>query len=152
MKRVAALALALAASLGGMAPGASAADLGRLILTPEQREALDARRKARLPDKPAAGPTAIAPVTRVDGFVQRAGGRSTVWVNGQAVTEGSPDSAARIARGAPGVSLRLGDEGRDVRTQVGQSVDASTGAVIDPLDGGEVRVRRPATPRAPLPK
>lgn len=128
------------------APAAAAEDLGRLFLTPEQREALDARRRARLPDKPAAAATA-SPTTRVDGYVQRSGGRSTVWVNGQSVTEDAPDASARIARGAPGVSLRLGEDGRDVRTQVGQSVDTITGDVKDPLGDGQVRVKRPAPPR-----
>ena len=144
MKRAAGLLLAALAA----APAAAAdAELGRLFLTPEQREALDARRRARLPDKPAPA-AAASPVTRVDGYVQRSGGRSTVWVNGQSITEGA-DAPARIARGAPGVSVRLGEDGRDVRTQVGQSVDASTGEVKDPLGDGQLRVKRPAPQRDP---
>lgn len=130
---------------------AAAEELGRLFLTPEQREALDARRRARLPDKPAAAATA-SPTTRVDGYVQRSGGRSTVWVNGQSVAEDAPDASARIARGAPGVSLRLGEDGRDVRTQVGQSIDSLTGDVKDPLGDGQVRVKRPVPSRDSRPK
>lgn len=66
-------ALLLAIFLGS----AQAQELGRLFFTPEQRAALDARRKARMPDKPAA--TVVAsPVTKLDGFVQRSSGPSTV--------------------------------------------------------------------------
>lgn len=136
----AAVALAMPAVAGAADP------LGRLFLTPEQRETLDARRRARLPDKPAA-PTATAPVSRVDGYVQRSVGRSTVWVNGQAITENTPEAPARVDRGTPGVTLRLGEDGRGVRTQVGQSVDSATGEVRDPLGDGEVRVRRSPPPR-----
>jgi len=65
-----------------LAPSVTLAqDLGRLFFTPEQREALDSRRKARVPDKPAAA-MVVSPTTRVDGFVKRSGGPSTVWVNG----------------------------------------------------------------------
>lgn len=146
-----ALGILLAALSTLASSGASAEELGRLFLTPEQREALDARRRARLPDKPAAAATA-SPTTRVDGYVQRSGGRSTVWVNGQSVSEDAPDASARIARGAPGVSLRLGEDGRDIRTQVGQSVDTVTGDVKDPLGDGQVRARRLAPPRDARPK
>ena len=142
----------LCAALSALASASvSAEELGRLVLTPEQREALDARRRARLPDKPAAAASA-SPTTRVDGYVQRSGGRSTVWVNGQSIAEDATDASARIARGAPGVSLRLGEDGRDVRTQVGQSIDTLTGDVKDPLGDGQVRVKRPAPPRDARPK
>jgi len=149
VKRVLGIVFSALSALAGTTVAAE--ELGRLFLTPEQREALDARRRARLPDKPVAA-AAASPTTRVDGYVQRSGGRSTVWVNGQSVTEDAPDASARIARGAPGVSLRLGEDGRDVRTQVGQSIDTLTGDVKDPLGDGQVRVKRPAPPRDAPPK
>ncbi len=141
MRHIAAAALALLACAT-----ANAEELGRLFLTPEQREALDARRRARLPDKPAPSAAQSAPSMRVDGYVQRPGGRSTVWLNGQPSREDSGERAARIA-GAGGVSVRLGDESRDVTTKVGQTVDSSSGSVMDPLEGGEIRVRRAPAPR-----
>ena len=86
--RPAALATILAGLLGAAAAtGAAAQELGRLFFTPDQRAALDARRKARVPDKPAATPQVESPVTRVNGVVQRSGGKSTVWVNGEAIPE-----------------------------------------------------------------
>ena len=39
--------------LAAGATAAAAQELGRLFFTPEQRAELDARRKARVPDKPA---------------------------------------------------------------------------------------------------
>ena len=83
MKALAAMVMGGALLLG--TAGAQAQELGRLFFTPEQRAALDARRKARVPDKPAAASAVEQPVTRVDGAVRRSGGRSTVWVNGEAI-------------------------------------------------------------------
>ena len=69
-------------AFGLLAPAAQAQELGRLFFTPEQRSSLDARRKARIPDKPAAVVVA-APVTRLDGYVKRSAGPATVWINGE---------------------------------------------------------------------
>ena len=69
-------------------------EVGRLFFTPDQRAALDARRKARVPDKPAAVAVA-SPTTRVDGFVKRSRGPSTVWVNGEPLPEGAPEAPRR---------------------------------------------------------
>lgn len=143
-----ATALALAALLH--ASPAPAQELGRLFLTPEQRTALDARRNARVPDRPAAAPTVVAPVTRIDGYVQRPGGKSTVWVNGQAVPEGTRDPNASIqpgGAGTPSVAIQIGETNRDARARVGQSIDTVTGAVRDPLGEGEITVKRPGAPR-----
>ena len=61
----------LVALLLSAAPAIAAAqDLGRLFFTPQQRSALDDRRRARMPDKPAAA-AVTTPVTRVDGYVSR---------------------------------------------------------------------------------
>jgi len=121
-----------------VAPSVSAAqDLGRLFFTPEQREALDARRKARVPDKPAAA-VVVSPTTRVDGLVKRSGGPSTVWVNGEALPEGSGD-APRIA---PSLSVTLGDGGRRTALKPGEILDRGTGEVRDIIGDGEIRVRR----------
>ena len=135
MNTVRALLLLLA-----LAPSVSMAqDLGRLFFTPEQREALDARRKARVPDKPAAA-IVVSPTTRVDGFVKRSGGPSTVWVNGEALPEGSGD-APRIA---PSMSVSVGEGGRRTALKPGEVLDRGTGEVRDVIGGGEIRVRRNA--------
>ena len=119
------------------APCAFAQDLGRLFFTPEQRAALDARRKARVPDKPAAAVVA-SPTTRVDGFVKRSSGPSTVWVNGEPLPEGSGD-APRIG---PRVSVPLGEAGRRANLRPGETLDRGTGEVRDVIGDGEIRIRR----------
>ena len=124
-----------------IAPCAQAQELGRLFFTPQQRADLDARRKARVPDKPAAAAVA-SPVTRLDGYVKRSAGPSTVWINGESVTEGSPD-APRIDRGPSGsVSIGAGEGGGRVRMKPGESLDRGNGEVHDVIGDGEIQVRR----------
>jgi hypothetical protein len=130
-------------------PAQAVEEMGRLFLTPEQRAALEARRRTRQPDKPAAA--ALAPTTRVDGYVRRQGGKSTIWLNGEPLTE-SRGPGARIEAGKtgqPGVAVPLGEDSRSAHARVGQSVDSVTGEVKDPLGEGEIRVQRsPAKPQA----
>lgn len=129
---------------------AAAQELGRLFFTPDQRAALDARRRARIPDKPAAV-IVESPTTRVDGYVQRSGGRSTVWVNGEPAPEGAQADGMRVrpARNDPSrFSISLGEKERSFELKVGQKLDRGTGEVRDPIGDGEIKVRRPgAAPR-----
>jgi hypothetical protein len=148
MRTRAAPACLLAALL--LAPAAGAQELGRLFFTPEQRAALDARRKARVPDKPAAVPQAESPVTRINGAVRRSGGKSTVWVNGEAIPEGAQADSAKVTareRGAGRVTLPAG-EGAQRDLRVGESLDRGSGEVRDVIGEGEIRVGpRPAQPK-----
>ncbi|HUK04872.1 MAG TPA: hypothetical protein VLV90_07305 [Burkholderiales bacterium] len=141
MRNAITLAALMTALLG--AAGARAQELGRLFFTPEQRAALDARRKARVPDKPAAAPQAESPITRVNGEVQRSGGRSTVWVNGEAIPEGAPAGAAQPAPSAAGpghVSLPAGESAQRYDLRVGESLDRGSGEVRDVIGEGEIRI------------
>lgn len=137
---------ALLVGLFCAAGAAQAADeLGRLFFTPAQRAALDARRKARVPDRPTAAVVA-SPVTRIDGYVKRSRGPSTVWMNGESLSEGSPE-APRIespARGDGEVSISVGESGRRVRLKPGEALDRGTGEVKDVIGDGEIQVRRRA--------
>ena len=128
------------------APAAQAQELGRLFFTPDQRANLDQRRKARVPDKPAAAAVVASPVTRVDGFVQRSAGPSTVWINGESVTESAPE-APRIdsGRNASGsVSINVGESGKRVRLKPGETLDRGNGEVHDVIGDGEIQVRKRA--------
>jgi len=138
MMRATLLALLLALPAGQ----AAAQELGRLFFTPEQRGALDARRKARLPDKPAA--SAPAPTTRIDGTVKRSRGKSTVWVNGEAVPDGTQPEGLRLRRGedASRVTVTIGEDGRRREMRVGETLDRATGEVKDVIGDGEVRIER----------
>jgi hypothetical protein len=86
-----------------------------------------------------------SPTTRLDGFVRRADGRSTVWVNGESLGE-SAAAAPRFERGRStdaAVSVTLGESGARVALKAGQILDRGTGEVRDVLGGGGVDVRRP---------
>ena len=145
----ASIALVAAAIALAGAGSVQAQELGRLFFTPEQRAALDARRKARVPDKPAATPVTESPVTRVNGAVQRGNGRSTVWVNGEMIPENAQTDSARVTpRGVkPGsVSVPLGENAPPRDMRVGESLDRGSGEVRDLIGEGEIRIgpRRPA--------
>jgi len=136
--------LLIALVLLAAAAPAGAQEIGRLFFTPEQRAALDARRKARVPDKAAA--VVASPTTRLDGFVKRSGGPSTVWINGESLPDNAPEApnidTSRDASGS--VSISVGEGGRRVRLKAGEALDRGNGEVKDVIGDGEIRVRRPA--------
>lgn len=139
MKHAAAVALACVL----LAPAAAGAqELGRLFFTPEQRDALDARRRARLPDKPAA--VAASPTTRLNGYVTRSSGKSTLWLDGYAVPDNVQPEGLRLQRGSDPshVTVILGESGRRVDVRVGDTVDRATGEVTGVIGGGRVKVDR----------
>jgi len=136
----AALLLVLAALT---ASDAGAQEFGRLFFTQEQRAALDARRKARVPDKPAAVAVVASPTTRVNGYVERSRGPSTVFVNGQPLSESGQADSPRIPRDGDGrVSIPVGESGSHVGLRPGEVLDRGSGEVRDVIGEGEVRVRR----------
>ena len=131
--------VALLASVGA----ASAQELGRLFFTEEQRAALDARRKARMPDRPATPASVTSPTTRVDGYVRRSGGPSTVWVNGESLgVEGTDAPRIESGRRDGRVSVPVGDGAVRFSLKPGQVLDRSTGEIRDVLGpNGEISVR-----------
>ena len=142
MMRAAFAALVLLLS----AQQATAQELGRLFFTPEQRDALDARRRARLPDRP--NVVVASPTTRIDGYVKRSEGKSTVWVDGEALPDGTQPEGLRLRRGddPSRVTVILGEDGRRIDLRVGQTVDRASGEVKDVIGDGEVRLGRRGTP------
>jgi hypothetical protein len=135
--------------LATAAAAASAQELGRLFFTPEQRAELDARRKARVPDRPAAVVTE-SPSTTLDGYVKRSNGKSTVFLNGEPITEGADAKRAQVipSRDDPSrAAIEVGEGGRRVPLKVGESLDRGTGEVSDVIGSGEVRVKRPGSDR-----
>ena len=146
-----ALLLLLGGALTLGAAGAQAQELKRLFFTPEQRAALDARRKARVPDKPAAAPVTESPITRIDGAVRRSGGKSTVWVNGETIPEGAQPGSPQVAPRASNpsrVTIPAAEGAPRVDLQVGESLDRGSGEVRDVIGEGEIRIGpRRAPPR-----
>jgi hypothetical protein len=89
----------------------------------------------------------VSPTTRLDGYVQRSDGPSTVWVNGEGLLETSPE-APRIGatRSDDGrVSIGVGDGGARVGLRPGETLDRGSGEVRDVIGEGEIRVQ-PGTP------
>lgn len=124
--------------LGSFAQACPAQELGRLFYTPEQRQALDQRRRARVPDRPNA-PVVVSPTTRMDGYVHRSGGKSTVFVNGEPLPESAPE-APRISGGR--ATVNVGETGARTGLKPGEVLDRGTGEVRDVVGEGEVRIRR----------
>jgi len=125
------------------AGSAKAQELERLFFTPEQRAALDARRKARVPDKPAAVAAIESPVTRVNGAVQRGGGKSTVWVNGEMIPEDAQAEGARVTPRSPkpgSVSIPEGENAPRRELRVGESLNRGSGEVRDVIGEGEIKI------------
>jgi hypothetical protein len=130
-------------ALAAAGSAAAAQPLGRLFFTPEQRDALDARRRAKLPDKPAA--VLQPPVTRIDGQVTRSGRNSTVWVNGEPYAEGEDAGGVRVypGRADPSrVGVTVGETGKRVGLKVGETLDRGSGEVRDVIGEGELKVHR----------
>lgn len=124
------------------AASASAEELGRLFFTPAERQALDARRKAGLPDKPAAKPVTGAARARLDGFVRRSGGPTTVWVNGTALDE-SPRLGEGRSGGVTRIPVPVGNSGDRVSLKPGEALDLGTGEVTDVIGpDGRIRVHQ----------
>lgn len=137
-RAVALIVLALAGT------AASADELGRLFFTPAEREALDARRKAGVPDKPPVSSAPSSPVTRLDGYVRRSGGPTTVWVNGTALDD-SPRPVVDPRRGhsVPRIPVPVGSSGTKVNLKPGEALDRGTGEVTDVIGpDGQIRVQR----------
>ncbi len=138
--------LLIAAGLLSPATAGAQQTLGRLFFTPEQREMLDARRKAGVQDRSA--PLTISPTTRLDGVVVRSHGKSTVWLDGNALPDGVRPEGVRVRRTNDPTKVRIGvgEDGRYSSVKVGQQVDRTSGEIKDPIDPGGVKVERHAPP------
>ncbi len=122
------------------APAAAAAEeLGRLFLTPQQRQDLDRRRATNRAEEEA--PQIREGPLTLEGHVQRSSGRTTTWINGapQYDSHASRDPARLTVvpnQGEPGVSLKIG-----------QIYERMSGTMRDNLNGGEITVGKSAPER-----
>jgi hypothetical protein len=114
--------------------------LGRLFFTPEQREALDARRKAGTPDTS----TVLQESSlRLDGYVKRSGGKSTVWVNGAPVQEGDPVTARVNPDGQGRISIAV-PEGPTAGLKPGETFAVHDNKTSDVVPADAISIRRRA--------
>ena len=115
------------------APAAAAAEeIGRLFLAPQQRQDLDRRRASDRAEEEA--PQIKEGPLRVEGHVQRSGGKTATWING------TPQYDTPVTRDPALVTVvpNAGEPG--VRLKIGQTYERSTGQVRGILNGGEIRV------------
>ena len=109
-------------------PVAAVETLGRLFLTPQQREDLDRRRQANIQE----AAVVVQSLVTVNGQVSRSSGKTTVWVNGV------PEASTKKPRDPARVTLS-GTEGEpSVSLKVGQTLDKIRGGVTDPIGKGKI--------------
>jgi hypothetical protein len=78
---------------------ASAAELGTLFTTPEERDRLDRLRRGEPAVAAAPGSPDSARTPQVTGFVKRSDGRNTVWIDGVPVAVGRREAARVLEQG-----------------------------------------------------
>ncbi len=124
------LLLSFAASAVGApvsdVPGLNSPRLGTLFFSQPEREAIV---KARFGIVDEESPS----IVRLTGIVKRSGGKSTAWINGQAVPEGQSE--------APGVKTTISTSSVTVdgqRVRVGEALDTNTRQRADIVSPGAV--------------
>ena len=97
--RTAPLSRALVAAFLSLAPAAawSAADLGTLFFSAEERDRLDRLRRG----EPEVGRYARTGPPVITGYVKRSDGRNTVWIDGAPVPVSTPESARLLDSARP---------------------------------------------------
>jgi len=130
--------------------------LGRLFFTPAQRASLDIARSQRAraalsTEKPEQEATPVPQIITYSGHIRRSDGKTTVWINNQAVHDReSAGAAAIVGRVRPdgSVTLQVPQSGRSVSLKPGQSVELLTGAVEEGYPRGIETAKPEAKPAA----
>ena len=125
--RKAVYAMFCLASLIATAPVQAADSLGRLFFTPSQRNVLDAGKSLGNSASVAPGPRTVY----LNGVVTRSDSARTVWINGNAYHDGSPDSVqVKTDSATPETTtIRVPGAGPSARVKVGQQLDVKSGKV-----------------------
>ena len=130
--------------------------LGRLFFTPAQRASLDVARSQRAraalsTEKPEQEATPVPQIITYSGHIRRSDGKTTVWINNQAVHDReSAGAAAIVGRVRPdgSVTLQVPQSGRSIILKPGQSVELLTGAVEEGYPRGIEAAKPEAKPAA----
>lgn len=129
----------------------AAEPLGRLFFTPEQRAQLDTLRTRKV----VAVQTKDEPppeIVTYSGIIRRSDGKTTVWVNNQALSEADlrdqPAIAGRISRDG---KILLGAGKGGMQLKVGQSAELLSGRVAESYSAAQT-APAPASKPKPEPK
>jgi len=138
-----AVGLLMAAVLGQAAEPPHAVSFGRLFFSPQERADMDRKRFAPAPAPRVEAPVAeaLAPpvpppsreVIKLEGYVQRSSGHSTLWVNG--VPEND-----HLKLTPDGVQVDAGER-RAIGMRVGDSYEIHSGTRQGVLSSGNVSVK-----------
>ena len=113
-------------------PAFAAEDLGRLFLTPQQRQDLDRRRAANIQEALVVQESTVT----LQGRVSRSSGKTTTWVN--RMPQHDSFTGADPARAA----LPTGEGQPEVTLKVGQTHDNVRGEIRDGLAGGKLEIQK----------
>lgn len=125
------LLLALLAAVVHAPLTGAADDLGRLFLTPQQRQDLDRRRAANIQETAA---VIQESTLTLEGQVSRSSGKTTTWINRV------PQHDSRRGPNPAQVTIPTGEGQPEVTLKVGQTHDNVRGEVRDGLGGGQLKV------------
>lgn len=133
-------------------PTAQAEPLGRLFFTPGERAAMGAAigRESEISGFTAAeGDSTAAPPANAltfNGYVQRSGGKNTVWLNGKPHRESAVPQHLNVSEKnrPPGeIAVKLPESGRVYSLKVGQTLTPGSGEISEGY-------RLPAPPAKPI--
>ena len=123
--------------------------LGRLFYSPKERAALDAniRSITKQPEKP----VYIPPAVTLGGIVTRSDGERTIWIDGRAYHEGSPEDIRVITRPADPGGAQISVQGVSGRraVRVGQSLDPTSGHTFERYEVLPPAAQKQTTPSPP---
>lgn len=135
--------------------------LGRLFLTPAERNNLDYLRKTSRPpekvlpteaavegDVADSAPSAPPAIVTVQGYVKRSDGKGTVWVNRRPVQEKTTHgeiSVGKLGGRDNRVQLKVPGSDKVINLKAGQTYDPVSGMIVDNPD------QLPETQASPLP-
>lgn len=107
-------------------------ELGRLFLTPQQRQDLDRRRAANIQEALVVQESSLT----VEGRVSRSSGKTTTWINR------TPQHDSQSNKDPTQVTLPAGEGQPEVTLKVGQTHDNVRLEVRDGLAGGKIGVTK----------
>ena len=119
------------------AHAADTPELGRLFFTPDRRATLERQRTHNVQEAQTLQGTTMS----LDGVVYRSDGKSTVWINRQAQTEGESARtgvSAIVSPTTPGSALLAPGEEKPAQLKVGEAMNRATGERNTRLGGGNV--------------